>query len=102
MDTVERLAAKLADDTMKAMHETGDDRLFVQVGEVLAAASQTLEEAFLTEMRVRLAEISAREFLTRKVAQARAAKKPAENPAAKSAPGPARVRPARPRPPSAD
>ncbi len=97
MDTVERLAAKLADDTMKAMHETGDDRLYVQVGEVLAAASQTLEEAYLTEIRVRLAEITARKFLIGKLTEARAKAKPA----AKPAPGPAPSRPARPRPPSA-
>ncbi|HBS50568.1 MAG TPA: hypothetical protein DEA05_11035 [Rhodobacteraceae bacterium] len=68
MTTIERLASALADDVMSAMDETGDDRLFVEVGKVLAAASQTLEEAFLTEIRVRLAERSARRFLERRLA----------------------------------
>ena len=66
MSTVNKLAAELADDTMKAMEETGDDRLYVEVGDVLGASSQTLEEAYLTEVRVRLASMSARKFLDRK------------------------------------
>lgn len=74
MGTIERLAEKLAEDTMKAMDETGQERLYVEVGGVLAAASQSLEEAYLTEMRVRLAERTARKFLISKVKAARAAK----------------------------
>lgn len=74
MGTIETLAAKLAEDTMKAMDETGQDRLYVEVGSVLAAASQSLEEAYLTEIRVRLAERTARRFLISKVKDARAAK----------------------------
>ena len=63
MGTVETLAAKLAEDCMAAMQETGNDRLYVEIGNTLAASSQTLEEAFLTEMRVRLAAIGAQKFL---------------------------------------
>lgn len=66
--TIERLASALADDVMKAMDQTGEDRLYVEVGKVLAAASQTLEEAFLTEIRVRLAERTARRFLEKRLA----------------------------------
>lgn len=61
--TLERLASKLADDVMAAQKETGNDRLFTEIGRVLGEASQTLEEAFLTEFRIRLAEGKAREFL---------------------------------------
>jgi len=71
MGTLETLAAKLAEDTVKAMQETGNDRLYVEVGDVLGASSQSLEEAFLTEMRVRLSEATARRFLMAKVAEAR-------------------------------
>ncbi len=76
--TIETLAAKLAEDTMNVMDATGEDRLFVEVGTVLGAASQSLEEAYLTEVRVRLAERKARDFLNMKVAQikARQAKEP--------------------------
>lgn len=67
-NTIDTLAAKLAEDTMAAMDKTGQDRLYVEVGEVLAASSQSLEEAFLTEIRVRLAERTARKFLIKKLA----------------------------------
>ena len=56
--TIEALAGKLAEDTMTVMDET--------------AASQSLEEAYLTEVRVRLAERTARRFLAKKLADARA------------------------------
>ena len=72
MRIVETLAAKLAEDTLKAMDELGEDRLFTEVGEILAASSQTLEEAYLTEVRVRLAERQARQFLVKKVKESRA------------------------------
>lgn len=66
--TIETLAAKLAEDTLAAMDITGEDRLYVEVGSVLAASSQSLEEAYLTEVRVRLSERKARDFLKKKVA----------------------------------
>lgn len=65
--TIETLAQKLAVDTLKVQDATGEDRLYVEVGQVLGAASQSLEEAFLTEMRVRLAERKARDFLNAKI-----------------------------------
>ena len=45
-DTITTLASRLAEDTMKVMDETGEDRFYVEVGELLGASSQTLEEAF--------------------------------------------------------
>jgi hypothetical protein len=71
------LAAKLAEDTMKAMDELGEDRLYIQVGDLLSASSQSLEEVYLTEVRVRLAERLARKFLVNKVKEFRATKTPA-------------------------
>ncbi|TMV08520.1 hypothetical protein FGK63_05160 [Ruegeria sediminis] len=76
--TIETLAAKLAEDTMKVMDETGQERLFVEVGNVLAAASQSLEEAYLTEVRVRMAERKARQFLVKKLSDHRAKTKAIE------------------------
>jgi hypothetical protein len=66
-DTITNLASKLAEDTMKVMDETGDDRFFMQVSELLGASSQSLEEAFLTEVRVRLAERKARQFVVKRL-----------------------------------
>ena len=73
MSSLQTLASKLADDVMEAMRETGNDRLFMEVAAVIGASSQTMEEAFLTEVRVRQAEITGRRFLERKLAEARSA-----------------------------
>ncbi len=66
-DTINILAAKLAEDTLKVMDETGDDRFYMEVGNLLAASSQSLEEAFLTEIRVRLSERQARQFVIKRL-----------------------------------
>ncbi|MGR3759389.1 hypothetical protein ACUXV3_04565 [Roseobacteraceae bacterium NS-SX3] len=73
MGTIETLAQKLAADVLKVQDATGEERLYTEVGQVLGASSQSLEEAFLTEIRVRLAERKAREFLNQKIAKAQAA-----------------------------
>ena len=78
MSIVDILAAKLAEDTMKAMDELGEERLYTEVGGILATSSQSLEEAYMTEVRVRLAERLARQFLVNKVKNARAEKKAAK------------------------
>ncbi len=78
MSIVDTLASKLAEDTIKAMDELGNDRLYMEVGDMLAASSQTLEEAYLTEVRVRVAERLARKFLVRKVKTFRSEKDPAK------------------------
>jgi len=70
-DSTSTLAAKLAEDTIKVMDETGDDRFFVEVGEMLAASSQSLEEAFLTEIRVRIAARKARQFVIKRLSEHR-------------------------------
>lgn len=71
-DSVNKLAAKLAEDVIEVQEASGEDRLFIELGEVLGASSQTLEEAFLTEVRIRLAEQGARKFLTAKIAELQA------------------------------
>lgn len=68
-DDIVTLAAKLADDVIEIQDATGEDRLFVEVGDVIGAASQTLEEAFLTQVRIRLAERKARSFLKDRLQQ---------------------------------
>ena len=54
--------------------EVGDDRLFMRVGEVLGASSQPLEDAFLTAIRTRMAEIQGRDFLVKQIKAHRANK----------------------------
>jgi uncharacterized SAM-dependent methyltransferase len=62
-ERIDDLAAKLAEDVIEVQDATGEDRLFVEVGDVIGASSQTLEEAFLTQVRIRMAERKARAFL---------------------------------------
>lgn len=64
---VQQMANKLAEECLAVQKEVGDDRLFMEVAQVLGASSQTLEEAFLTAIRTRMAEIAGRRFLKQKL-----------------------------------
>lgn len=64
---VVEMANKLADECLAVQRETGEDRLFIEVGNELGASSQTLEEAFLTAIRTRMAEQKGRDFLARRL-----------------------------------
>ena len=66
MSTMQETASQLADDTIKIMEQSGDDRLPFEVADLLGKSSQTLEEAYLTEVRVRMAGKAARAFLHKK------------------------------------
>lgn len=66
------MANKLAEECLAVQKEIGEDRLFMKVGEVLGASSQTLEEAFLTAIRTRMAEIGGRDFLVKQLKAFRA------------------------------
>ena len=64
--STERIAAKLADETLEVMTQTGNDRFYVEVAQMIGAESQTLEEAYLTEIRVRLAARKALSFIKKR------------------------------------
>ena len=72
-DTLKRLASDLADDVVAAMHEMNEPRFYTEVAQVISASSQSLEEAFLTEVRIRLTAQQAREFLDKRLSQHRSA-----------------------------
>ncbi len=63
MSEVDDLAHALARDVIAALDELGDDRFYDKVGKVLADSSPTMQEAFMTAVRVRLAERRGRAFL---------------------------------------
>ncbi|MBY6004643.1 hypothetical protein KUV62_12035 [Salipiger bermudensis] len=69
MSLTQELADKLAEDTFKVMKATGDERFYMEVAKVIGASSTTLEEAFLTSVRVRLAEQRARRFITDRLSE---------------------------------
>ena len=71
MSVIQDLADKLAEDVLAAEPELGDDRFYEKIAKVLMAASPTFQEAFMTSVRVRLAERRGREFLRQALAAKR-------------------------------
>ena len=74
MGVTEDLADGLARDTIAAMDKLKDENLITQVAKQLAATSTTAEEAYMTSIRVRLAERRARLYLKKRVADFAAGK----------------------------
>lgn len=63
MGVTEDLADQLALDVLKYIDATGDEQIVSDMVKVLGATSQTAEEAFLTSLRVRRANVKARKML---------------------------------------
>lgn len=63
MGIIDDLGDKLALETLKAQDELGDDRFYMEVSKVLGQASPTLQEAFMTSMRIRMAAQRGHNFL---------------------------------------
>lgn len=66
MRVVEELADNLAKDAIELANELGNDDIIYETAKVLVATSSTMEEAYMTSMRDRLAERRARRFLEEK------------------------------------
>ncbi len=69
MSVVEDLADALAKDTIHAAEELGDPTLIDKVSKMLGDTSTTTQEAYLTAVRVRLAEARARKFIVAEMAK---------------------------------
>ena len=76
MSELNALANALADECIAAQKEIGNDRLFMELAEVLGASSQTLEEAFVTAVRTRMSGEAGRKFLADRLKAHRAAQNP--------------------------
>jgi hypothetical protein len=76
MALTDDLADELARETIIAMDKTGNDQLHLDVARVLGASSATMQEAYLTSIRVRLAERRGRLFLEAAVKAAEAGAPP--------------------------
>ncbi|MEJ8560761.1 hypothetical protein QTO30_05645 [Yoonia sp. GPGPB17] len=63
---LERVAGELADLSLADAEATGDEKIVDTIGEILGSSSQTLQEAYLTAVRVRRAEARARELLAKR------------------------------------
>ncbi len=62
-DFIMDLADSLARDVLASQVELKDDYFYEQISKVVGASSPTLQEAFMTSVRIRLAERRGREFL---------------------------------------
>jgi hypothetical protein len=87
MSVVEDLGDALAKSTLEAMEHIDDDRFYEKVGRVIESSSPTLLEAYLTAIRVRLAERRGRAFLEKALAAAKSGTAAPEAPADYSAGG---------------
>ena len=63
MDILTQVADKLAQEVLEVERETGDEDLVEEVKKTIGASSTTLEEAFMTAVRVRRAEARARALI---------------------------------------
>lgn len=63
MGVLEDMGDALARDVIAAMEELGDDRFHEKVSKVLLDASPTMQEAYMTAYRVRVAEKRGRAFI---------------------------------------
>lgn len=63
MAVLDDLGDDLARQCMEAMAEMGDDRFHNDVAKVLGTSSPSLQEAFLTSMRLRLAAARGAKFI---------------------------------------
>ncbi len=74
---LDKVANELADLALEDQAASGDIAIVDQIGELLGASSQILQEAFLTAVRVRRAEARARDLLASRQANGfKAAPKP--------------------------
>jgi len=60
---VEKIAGELAELAMADERRTDDEKIVNEIAEIVGASSQTLQEAYLTAVRVRRAEKRARALL---------------------------------------
>ncbi|MCK0094347.1 hypothetical protein MWU60_02090 [Yoonia sp. F2084L] len=62
-DYLERVAGELADLALADEQRTKDENIINEISGILGSSSQTLQEGFLTAVRVRRAEVRARALL---------------------------------------
>lgn len=68
MALIDELAEDLARTTLEAMKEMDDERYFEKVARTIGELSPTLQEAFMTAMRLNLAAKRGQDFLDRSLA----------------------------------
>ena len=72
MSYIDDLGDELAQRCIAAMAETGSEDLVNEIGKLLGATSQSLQESFMTAFRVRRANARAHAIIDAKLAALRA------------------------------
>lgn len=67
MALTDDIADEIAQLALEDELRTGDETIIQQIAEILGSSSQTLQEAYLTSVRVRRAERRARKLLTSRI-----------------------------------
>jgi len=76
MALIEDLAEQLAHDVIEAQKELGEDRFYIDIGNYIGTSSPSLQEAFMTACRLRLAELRGRAYFEKRLGELRSAKEP--------------------------
>lgn len=79
-DFIQDLADGLARDVLEKSKDLDDPYFYEQVSKVIGASSPTLQDAFMTSIRIRLAERRGREFLEKALRAKREGARPPEPP----------------------
>ena len=79
-DFIQTLADDLARDVLEASTDLDDPYFYEKMSKVLGASSPTLQESFMTSIRIRLAEKRGREFLSKALAAKQSGAKMPEAP----------------------
>ena len=75
MGVTEDLADALARDVLEAVEALGDPTLIEEIAKTLGTSSTVTQEAYMTAIRVRMAEARARKLLNDRLHKARADRK---------------------------
>ena len=74
MSLIDDLAEQLAHDVIEAQRELGEDRFYIEIGDYIGTSSPSLQEAFMTACRLRLAELRGRAYFEKRLSERRAAR----------------------------
>lgn len=66
---LEKVAGELADLALADEVRSGDEKIVAEIAEIVGSSSQTLQEAYLTAVRVRRAEARARALLAERAGE---------------------------------
>ncbi|KEO59314.1 hypothetical protein [Thioclava indica] len=74
MGLIDDLAENLAHDVIEAQLELDEDRFYIDIGDYIGTSSPSLQEAFMTACRLRLAELRGRTYFEKRLGERRKAK----------------------------